>query len=243
MKKFVVCMIICMFVIIFCGGCKSYQRVVHNNTFYSNYIPKIEMAVIPEIQYVGNRDKQIASAPLNDIHATITVKRSWWAFIQPQEYGNASQYVTRGVLIDVEELPHTSNGGFVADLLFQIDNKLGEGTDTIEGKDYNWAVFGSNWPFGNDQEAYLKSLGYNLPSPCLVKLSIRKVGRTALNSILYFESVEDNHVFFGETPPFIHSRQFNRKYIDEFLERSQQVLDIRKYTGEGLPVTSPEGEE
>ncbi|SHK77864.1 hypothetical protein SAMN02745216_04071 [Desulfatibacillum alkenivorans DSM 16219] len=225
MRKFYILLVVCVMLFASCTG-RGAGRFVHGNAFYSMYTPKLEVLVSPSMPFIEGGERSGMGSDSDEPHTVVSVRKPWWLFGELSRYGEAPLYVKRGVLIEVEELPRTSNWAFHSDLLAGYRNKLHQGSEEILGKTHNWALIAPSWPFTKTQNSILEKAGYRLPYPCVMHIMICKLSSTSMYSVTYFESMEDNAAFFNKERALDARDAWNSKYMTEFLKRMKKAYEI-----------------
>ena len=235
MKKSVIFLISCLSLLVSCAGGNSY-RLVHDNTLFSRYMPRNEIQVIDEIQYVGDQDSQVLVSTLNEVHSSRNMSLDSWLFVEAGEYKNDPQFVKRGVYITVEEISPSVRTRFVTDSFSNVTNAIDKGRDQFLKKNYDWVLVLVTQPFGDSELRLLKSKGYTMPKACMTKYSLRKISGRGLLTLVYFESLQRNQSFYDNVIPYDEQlKGWDQEYLTAFIQRSKAAFEIREYTGDGLP--------
>ncbi|WP_028314261.1 hypothetical protein [Desulfatibacillum aliphaticivorans] len=238
MKKSMVFLAFCLAAFASCAGTGSYRQV-YNNTLYSNYMPKNEIQVADSMQYVGNVDDKVLVSTLNDVHTSRSKSQDQWFFVECEQNANKQLLVKRGLTIIVQELAPNVKARFVTDSFTGVEGYLDKGRDVILGQNYDWIIIPTDSPLPEAEAKALEAKGYVMPKVFMTKYSIRKISGRGVINFIYFECIDDNRSLYdGDVKPYNAEQSgWDRDFAAAFAKRAASAMEIREYTGEGLPQT------
>ena len=174
-----------LFLLVMLLGCSSFspeRAVVPDNVFTSNKSPDINIGIGQNFEYIGKvtskKNKKFRSHPGG-------ASASFESHIFGEVEGNNN--LKRLVLIRILKI---NNGYWLSDHFSDVKHMLETGETSVEGVNYQYAVFPDTMPFIDYEELFLFDSGYMIPSCFIVKALARREGLNKKNKyyVAYLEA-------------------------------------------------------
>jgi len=200
------------------------RDVLQGNIFYSSTLPKIRMKVHYDLEYIG-KTETAKFVEYTDWEGGSPVDRESYLFAHTED-----NRILEGVLIRISKL-RAEGGYWLPDLFARIKNQLDSGTMKIQGRRYQYSVFGSSRVFLRYERDFLTDKGYLIPNCFMVKGLGRIVDADA-RTLMY--------ILYMEDPSRIRGRKYScrdwnnanmltteqKEFLKEFTDRSDNNVQI-----------------
>jgi hypothetical protein len=213
-------------VLIILVGCAELkiQRNVHDNVFYSNKLPQVNIKVNPDFVYLGKAEKNIFKNYSSRAGGD-TIEHVSYIFAEKGKYNHLKKVIT------IHFYTVKGSGFWLPDLFSGVKTPLDSGVVNIEGNNYQYCVTAHSSPLMGYEQKLISDKGYVLPNCLLVKGYGRRVdsGNKTKFIILYAEDIrfkENNNYQCNrwQNVDTFHSEQKN--FLSEFLDRCNENLRI-----------------
>jgi hypothetical protein len=200
------------------------RDVLQGNIFYSPALPKIRMKIHSDLEYLGKAETT-RRVEYTDWEGGSPVDRESYLFTRTQD-----NRILEGVLIRISTL-RAADGYWLPDLFARIKNKLDSGTMKIQGRRYQYSVFGSSRVFLRYEWDFLTDKGYLIPNCFMVKGLGRIVDADA-RTLMYILYMEDPSRFRGRKYSCRDWNNVNiltaeqKEFLKEFTDRSDKNVEI-----------------